>query len=134
MHRALADSPRSCFMLLFSRLHHVHAVFATTGSQSEGPTQCISYNSHTLLIHLLKFMSFQRDPLRQPWLPLSQEGHGDSRARGQMPNDSLRCTSTCKSHINADIMDINRNHQLSLSFFPLSTTAIVNLWSECVEK
>lgn len=82
MHRALVDCARSCFMLLFSRLHHVYAVSDTTGSQSEGPSQCISYNSHTLLIHPLKFMSFQQDPLRRPSLPLSQEGHGDTRVRG----------------------------------------------------
>lgn len=31
-----------------------------------------------------------------------------------MPNDSLRCIATCKSHIHPDITDINRNRQLSL--------------------
>lgn len=69
-------------MLLFSRLHDVHAVFNKTGSQSEGSSQCISYNSHTLLIHPLKFISFQWDSLWRPSLPLSQEGHGDTRVPG----------------------------------------------------
>lgn len=34
------------------------------------------------MIHPLKFMSFQRDPLQRPSLPLSQEGHGDTRVPG----------------------------------------------------
>lgn len=105
-------------MLLFSLLHHVYAVFDTTGSQSEGPSQCISYNSHTLLIRPLKFMSFQRDPLWWPSLPLSQKGHGDTRAPGTVAQWFSPMHLRLQSHITPDIMDINRNHQLSLSLPP----------------
>lgn len=145
MHRAWADCARSCFMLLFSRLHHVHAVFDTTGSQSEGPSQCISYNSHTLLIHPLKFMSFQRDPLRRPSLSLSQEGHGDTRAPGtdaqwfppmhlhsQKPYQSRH--HGYKQESPAIILTLSLPRPPPPLFFFLSTTTIVNLWSECVEK
>lgn len=144
MHCALADCARLCFMLLFLQLHHVHAVFGTTGSQSEGPSQCISYNSRTLLIHPLKFMSFHRDPLRWPSLPLSQEGHGDTRVPGtdaqwfppmhlysQKPYQSRH--HGYKQESPAITLTLTPSTPLPPFFF-LSTRTIVNLWSECAEK
>ena len=96
------------------------------------------------------YVAFQWDPLLWPSLPPPQEGHGDTRALGQMPSDPLRCTSTSKSHIHRRyrtikprphwnttqqtwITSIARSPACTFFFFFLipSTTASVNLRSKC---
>lgn len=89
----------------------------------------LRYNRVTVMeskpMHLLQFshsidspseiyVAFQWDLLLWPSLPPPQEGHGGTRVPGQMPSDSLRCTSTSKSHfhpVSLDIIDVNQNHR-----------------------
>lgn len=94
------------------------------------------------------YVAFQWDPLLWPSLPPPQEGHGDTRALGQMPSDPLRCTSTSKSHIHRRyrtikprlhwnttqrtwITSIARSPACTFFFIIPSTTASVNLRSKC---
>lgn len=80
------------------------------GSQSASPNQCISYNSHSLLILPLKFMLlFSATPYCGPPCLPPQEGHSDTRVLCQMPSDSLRRTSTSKSHIHRHCRTISRD-------------------------
>lgn len=97
------------------------------------------------------YVAFQWDPLLWPSLPPPQEGHGDTRVLCQMPSDSLRSTSTSKSHIHRhyrtisiDLIDIPHTKPESpalpalllavLVFLFLWSTAIVNLRSKYSEK
>jgi len=70
------------------------------GSQSESPNQCISYNSHSLLILPLKFMLlFSETPCCGPHCLPNRRVTTDTRVLGQMPSDPFWCTSASKSHI-----------------------------------
>ena len=99
------------------------------------------------------YVAFHWDLLLWPSLPPRQEGHSDTRVLGQMPSDSLWCSSTSKSHIHRPYRTISQElneiphtkPELPASpalllaaffFFPpiSSTTASVNLWIKCSDE